>query len=104
MQTITLHPRRPVAVALGVAAAVAATAVGAYKAGHAETAGRASAAAASAAAPLALPDLSKIAQQHGAAVVNVSISGTRKAGLDDGDTTRRRRPWCRCAAKARASS
>jgi serine protease Do len=80
-----MQPRKTVA-ALAFAAAFAAGASATYYVGqpaHA-TATAASVAAPKPAASAPLPDFAAIAQQYGPAVVNIAVSGTRKAGMRGG--------------------
>ena len=79
-----MQPRKTVA-ALAIVAAFAAGATATYYAGqpaHANaTATNAPAPQAKAAPIAALPDFASIAQQYGPAVVNITVSGTRKTGF-----------------------
>ena len=84
-------PQRRSAIAIAAAAAIALAATGYYKHSHAQTLPiEPTAAASPVAAPIAagLPDMASIAARFGPAVVNISVSGTRKvstAGDASGD-------------------
>ena len=94
MNTMELKSKKLVAalLAAGVLGGVGATAVGRLQTpAHAQpapvVAAPAQAPAAQAVAPAALPNFSAIAAKYGPAVVNISVSGTRKVSMngDDGD-------------------
>jgi len=80
-----MQPRKTVA-AFAIAVAFAAGASATYYVGQPAQAGTgvASAAAPKAAAVMAMPDIASIVQQHGPAVVNITVSGTRKTGWSGG--------------------
>ncbi len=71
--------------ALAIATAFAAGGVATHYVGQPVQAAQAEAAAAPALAPRAgaLPDFASIVQQYGPAVVNITVSGMRKTGLED---------------------
>ncbi len=87
MNTLVSTPRRLV-LALVAAGAMGATGAGLISA-HTARAAMAPAVAAAAPAPagVALPDFSQITAHYGPAVVNISVSGMRKASDDDGDNS-----------------
>lgn len=82
----TFVPRRT-AIALATAALVGFGAVGTFRLSHAENAPVATPApVAVAGTPAGLPDLASIAKRYGPAVVNISVSGTRKVSMNGGDS------------------
>ena len=89
MTAITFLPRRT-AIALATVAVLGFGAAGTYRMVHAENRPSLQAPVATAAAPTpaGLPDLASIAKRYGSAVVNISVSGTRKVSMngaeDDG--------------------
>ena len=87
MKTRTLAPQRRSIMALAAAAAFALGATGYYEHSHAQTSPVAQAAVgAERTAPLqgGLPDIASIAARFGPAVVNISVSGTRKVSTAAG--------------------
>ncbi len=90
MNTLLTTPRRLV-LALVAAGAIGATGAGLITAheARAQLATPVAVAAAPAASPatVALPDFSSITSRYGPAVVNISVSGMRKAVEDDGDNS-----------------
>ncbi|MBS0493775.1 MAG: DegQ family serine endoprotease [Proteobacteria bacterium] len=98
MNTLLTSPRRLV-LALVAAGALGATGAGLITAheAHAQLSPPVATATATAApaATVALPDFSSITSRYGPAVVNISVSGMRKTGGDEGDnspTARQRGP------------
>ena len=76
-----LTPRRHFALSIATVAAMALAATGYYKLGHVEAATNETMPAANqvvVAGPAGLPDMASIAARFGPAVVNISVSGTRK--------------------------
>jgi serine protease Do len=82
---LTTPPRRAT-LALAVAAALGLSALGAYEHSHAQGAPAAPLAAALATTPAGLPDMAGIAARFGPAVVNISVSGTRKVSTGAGSS------------------
>ena len=90
MTASTFLPHRT-AIAMATAAVLGFGAAGTYRMVHAENTPSVQAPVASAATPTpaGLPDLASIAKRYGSAVVNISVSGTRKVAMngaeDDSD-------------------
>ena len=90
MTAFSFLPRRT-AIAMAAVAALGLGAAGTYRMVHAENtpAVQAPVAVAAAPTPAGLPDLASIAKHYGPAVVNISVSGTRKVAMngaeDDSD-------------------
>ena len=90
MTASTFLPHRT-AIAMATAAVLGFGAAGTYRMVHAENTPSVQALVASAATPTpaGLPDLASIAKRYGSAVVNISVSGTRKVAMngaeDDSD-------------------
>jgi len=86
----TLRPQRRSVVAVAIAVALALTAAANIESSYAQAGSRAPAAASTLAE---LPDMASIAARFGPAVVNISVSGTRKVSTvgddasDDGDAS-----------------
>jgi serine protease Do len=79
-------PRRT-AIALATATVIGIGAVGTFRLGHAQNAPAAVPVAPAVAGTSAgLPDLASIAKRYGPAVVNISVSGTRKVSMNGGDS------------------
>ena len=95
MQTTSLAPRRGSVLAVGAAASLALVAAGFPGYSQAQAAPPAPASVNTEPVPAGLPDMASIAARFGPAVVNISVSGTRKvsttrsgkddAGPDDAD-------------------
>lgn len=92
MNTLLSSPRRLVA-ALVAAGALGATGAGLITAREVRAQAGMPAAVAPALAPASLPDFSQITARYGAAVVNISVSGMRKASdAEEGDGAAAQRP------------
>jgi len=87
--TISSNAKRRLAVSLASIVAIGIGAIGGFGLAqvHASSTSETSAttAAAAPAVPVVLPDFAKIVVEHGAAVVNVSVSGFRKTDMPDTD-------------------
>ncbi|MDL2338464.1 MAG: Do family serine endopeptidase [Pseudomonadota bacterium] len=85
MSISTFVPRRTV-IAVATAALIGFGAAGTFRLSHAENAPvSAPVALAAAPTPAGLPDLASIAKRYGPAVVNISVSGTRKVSMNGGE-------------------
>ena len=86
MSASTFLPRRT-GIAIATAALLGMGATSAYRLVHAENTPsvQAPVAAVATPTPAGLPDLASIAKRHGPAVVNISISGTRKVAMNGAD-------------------